>query len=462
MTGTRYDTPVSDRAAAWCARHISYPLHETLRRRRTSAELRDLRRLARLSLAEINEICAARLRDLFQFAAAHNEFYARRFRHAGLTPDATDPGRELYRLPVLDKSTIRAAGDEIVSRARPAGALPHSSGGTSGDTLHFRVDRIRQAQTLAARLFMHEQLGIAPGERRAYFWGSPIEQRGTALRRWRDWLLNEMLLNAFDLSQAALDRHLARLAAYRPALLYAYPSAAAALTERAAHVGRQDAFASLKAMVLTGEEMREEERAAIRAVAGCPVVQEYGSREIGLIAHECRQAHLHVIAPHVFVESLAGGAGVPEGSGELVLTTLNTRAQPFIRYRVGDAGVLLDHPCSCGLPLPLMRLDGGKVTGFVTLAGGGRCHGAIVSHVLRDQPGIVQFKTIQRRVDRFDLLLVTDDQFQNDSLSTIERRYRELFGGGVKVDCALVDAIPPDPSGKRRYFVSELAGALSD
>lgn len=447
--------------AAWCVRTVTYPLHEALRGRRTVAELRDLEQITRTTPEQLAEICDARLGALLRFVGQHNPHYSQIFRAAGIKLDSTDPAADLRRMPILEKAAVRAAGEKLVSRILPGGASPLSSGGTSGDTLHFIVDRIRQAQTLAARQFMQQRIGVRPGERRAYFWGSPIEQRGSSLRRWRDRLLNEVLLNAFDLSLPALDRHLDRLSAFRALLLYAYPSAAAALARRAARTGRHSAFASLRAVVLTGEEVREEDRAAIHQVCGCPVVQEYGSREIGLIAHECLHGGLHVLSPHVLVETVQSAESSQRG-GELLLTTLNTRAQPFIRYRVGDAGTTLSDACSCGLPLPLMRLDGGKVTGFITLAGGRRCHGAIVSHIVRDQPGIVQFKTIQRSVDRFDLLLVTDDEFPAGARAIIERRYRDLFGGGVKLNCEFVDQIPPDPSGKRRYFVSEVADSTDD
>lgn len=449
-----------DRLEAAIVGMAAYPLHEWLSRRRTIRELRTLRTIAALPAEAVRADAARRLEALLHFGNRALPFYAERFRAAKIDLSAGGEAG-LHQIPPLSKAEVRGAGERIIWRRVPGGALPHRSGGTTGDTLHFMIDRIRQAQTLAARLFMQEQVGVALGRRRVYFWGSPIEQRGAGLRRIRDRLLNEALLNAFDLAPEALDRHLDRIAAFRPALLYAYPSAAAALARRAIETRRARRLKSLTAIVLTGEEVTDAQRFTIRAARDCTIVQEYGSREVGLIAHECRQGGLHVLTPHVLVEAVAGGAAVAAGqTGELLCTTLNTRAQPFIRYRVGDAGALLDECCRCGLPFPLMRLDGGKITGFLALPGGRLCHGAITSHVLRDQPGIVQFKTIQRALERFELMLVTDARFRRASLDTIQRRYHELFGTGVILKCAVVDQIPPDPSGKRRYFVSEAREAL--
>lgn len=445
---------------AHAVRAITYPLHEWLCGRRTLTELQNLRTVAAGSVDGLEAEVERRTGALLRFAQATLNFHARRFAAAGVDIHAVAASREIAKLAPLSKADVRAHAAEMVWTGVPGGPIAHSSGGTTGDTLHFVIDRVRQAQTLAARLFMQERLGVRCGERRAYFWGSPIERRGSRLRRWRDRALNEILLDAFELSAESLDRHLARIARFRPALLYAYPSAAAALAQRAQRTNSTTAFTSLKTVVLTGEETRPEERAAITDICACPVVEEYGNREVGLIAHGCLAGSLHVLTPHILLETLAGTRPARPGeTGEIVCTTLNTRAQPFIRYRVGDAGARLKGECRCGLALPRMRLDGGKVTGFLALPDGRLCHGAIVSHILRDLPGIVHFKTIQRSLEKFDVLLVTDDHFADESLATIGERYRRLFGERVHAECHRVNAIPPDPSGKRRYFVSEAAGA---
>jgi Coenzyme F390 synthetase len=236
----------------------------------------------------------------------------------------------------------------------PGGLIPASSGGTTGDTLHFHIDRIRQAQDHAARLFMQSLFGVLPGARRLHLWGSPIEARARWLRRFRDRLINERLVSAFDLSSRRLDAYLDVLTGWQPAVVYGYPSAVAALAYHAIDRGRSVPPGRIRLVVLTGEEIYPHQREVIRAAFGAPVASEYGNREVGLIAHECPHGSLHVITPHVHVEILRGGEPVALGqAGEIVCTTLGTRGQPMIRYRVGDLGRLLDCACPCGLPLPL-------------------------------------------------------------------------------------------------------------
>ena len=453
-------------AQDWFARHVTYPLHERLRGRHTLRELHALARLAALPRVAVQRHCAARLRDLLCFAEEHLPYFGPLFTRCGLDPRAADPYAELAKLPALSKADLRAHRDEMVYRGVPGGPfgcaqgrpIPHSSGGTSGDTLHFFIDRIRQAQQLAARLFMQGLFGVRPGERRAYLWGSPIESKTSRLKRWRDRFLNEILLDAFEMSATQMDVHLARIASFKPRVLYGYPSAAALLARHAARRYGPADFPWLRLVVLTGEEVTAHQVAQLREVFGCRVVSEYGSREVGLIAHDCPQGRMHVVAPHIHVEIVSDGLPLAAGRcGDILCTTLNTRAQPMTRYRIGDVGTLLPEPCPCGLPFPLLWVAGGKITGFIALPDGQLCHGAVTSHVLRDQPGIVEFKTLQRQLDAFEVLLVVDERFTPASIPCVQQRYRELFGPRIKVDCRVVERIPPDPSGKRRYVVSDVA-----
>ncbi len=453
---------------AWMVRTLTYPAYERLRGRPTLQELAALSRLAAAAPAELNEQLAIRLRALLRFAARHLPYYADLFARCRIDPNGADPWAELGKLPPLDKAAVRENAQRMVWAEVPGGPQPHSSGGTSGDTLHFFVDRVRQAQDLAARLFMQSQFGVRPGDRRLHLWGCPIETRGGRLKRWRDALINERLLDAFDLSPTRLDAYLKRILDFKPQVVYGYPTAVALLAQHAAASRRPSDFPWLRVVVLTGEEASPAQMDRVRQTFGCPVAIEYGSREVGLIAHQCPAGGLHVIAPHIHLEVAVSGRPVEAGScGEVLCTTLNARAQPFLRYRVGDLARRLAESCSCGLPFPLMRLKGGKITGFIALPDGRLCHGAVTSHFLRDEPGILAYKTYQRSLYEFEVLLVVDRQFDPATLTRLQQRYRRLCGPRVRVDCRLVDRIPPEASGKRCYVVSQVAreyagGALAN
>ncbi|RMF74032.1 MAG: glycosyltransferase, partial [Planctomycetota bacterium] len=437
---------------------VLYPLHERLRGRSTRGELSVLQRLRRAERGDLESETRRRLRATLEHAERKTGYYRSLFARYGVDVRAKDIERELRKLPPLTKAEIRRHEAMMVDSDAPGGLIPYASGGTTGDTLKFSIDRIRQAQSIAARLAGQSWFGVRVGDRRGYLWGAPIESRGAGWRRMREALLNEIVLDAFDLSDEKMDEHLRRLARFRPRCLYAYPTAAARLAEYALRRKRRLCVSGLQLVVLTGEEVAEKQRDIVRRAFGCRVAAEYGSRETGTIAHECPYGRMHVFAPHAYVEVVRDGRPIGFGEvGEIVVTVLNTRAQPLIRYRIGDAGALEASACPCGSALPVMRVAGGKITGFIVLRDGRVAHGAVTSHMLRGEHGVIAYRTIQHDVNVFEVLLETDERFDSQAVQRIRRRYARVFGEDVRVDVRVVDRIAPDPSGKRRYVISHVA-----
>src|SRR5207237_8114237 len=67
-----------------------------------------------------------------------------------------------------------------------------------------------------------------------------------------------------------------------------------------------------------------------------------------------------------------GRPSAPGERGEVVVTALNNRTTPIVRYRIGDIGVLLVDPCPCGITLPLMGPIEGRSPDWIVGPGGRR------------------------------------------------------------------------------------------
>jgi len=447
------------RTPEWLVRYITFPLYERACGRDT---LRQMRRFAadlRLPPDALADLARRRLRRLLAFAGRELPYYRRLFAACGVRPEQDDPYAALQRLPVLDKPTVRASARDMTWPAVPGGLRPAVTGGTSGDTLSFFLDRAHHARNMGARLALHQSLGVQPGDRRLFLWGSPIEVQRSPWRRVRDILLNERIIDAFDLPPARLDAYLDFIRAYRPRLVYGYGTALALLARHALRRGGPP-LPPPRAVILTSDETSPDDRTAVQAAFGAPALNEYGSREMGIIAHECLHGALHVLTPLVHVEILRDGRPVPTGaSGQIVCTNLAGRAQPLIRYAQGDFGRLQPEPCACGSPLPVLVLEGARSNGFIVLSDGRLCSDHVLMCPTRVDPSIVEFKVFQHALDRFEVLLVVDERYTPTVAERLRRKYRDYFGPRVQVGVRLVDRIPPDPSGKRRRFISAVPTA---
>ena len=182
---------------------------------------------------------------------------------------------------------------------------------------------------------------------------------------------------------------------------------------------------------VTSEKLYEHQREIITEVFGCPVANGYGGRDAGFIAHACPEGGMHITAEDIVVEIVdREGRALPPGeSGEIVVTHLATRDFPFIRYRTGDVGVLDDRLCSCGRGLPLLKEIQGRTTDFVVAQDGTVLHGLALIYVMRDLPGIAEFKIIQESLERVRVQIVAKENFSRDSENRIKEGLFTKSGG---------------------------------
>ena len=99
---------------------------------------------------------------------------------------------------------------------------------------------------------------------------------------------------------------------------------------------------SLRVCIVTSEMLFEDDKQLMETQFGIPVINEYGASELDLIAFQNPNNEWQVNSETLFVEVLDEHNNVlPLGEeGRLVMTSLYNKSQPFIRYDIGDIGVL--------------------------------------------------------------------------------------------------------------------------
>jgi len=441
-------------------RQFIAPLHERLLGRRTFPFLRQLEEAQWSSPDDLRALQNEKLRQLLAHAPACTPFYRRRFAEAGVDGASVDDAT-LQRIPLLDKADIRRFAADMTWRDAPGGVFEYNTGGSSGTPLTFYFDRRRQAYDQAARMRSHRWFGVNVGERELYLWGSPVELTRThRLRRIRDALFNQRLLNAFNMSPSRMDAYLDVLERFRPTCLYGYPSSLALLIEHARFRGRSMSAKALRAVFVTGEVCFPHDREAIASFLQVPVADGYGSREGGFIAHECPFGNMHLTAENVIVEIIRDDRPVLDGeTGEIVLTHLDAYAMPFIRYRTGDVGRLKPGRCRCGRGLPMMDVVEGRTTDFLYLPDGGVKHALSIIYPLRAIRSLRRFRVTQQKDYSVVIEAVRDDRAERITHEAVARSVRPVLGADVPVRVELVDEIPAADSGKYRHVISHAAPA---
>ncbi len=438
---------------------LLFPLHERLKGHSTLSERRRLERSQWWSTEEIEHYRTTGLRRFLEYAGRHVPYYRDLFARIGFSPAEVETLRDLQRLPLLTKPQIRANSDAMRSE-RARGLTRFNTGGSSGEPLIFWMGRDRISHDVAAKWRATRWWGVDIGDPEVVIWGSPLELNAQdRVRGVRDRLLRTTLLPAFEMSETKLDCFLEIIRERRPKMLFGYPSALAHLAGHAEKRGAGVRDIGIKVALVTSERLYPHQRERIERVFGCSVADGYGGRDAGFIAHECPDGGMHISAEDIIVEIVdPEGRVLPPGeSGEIVVTHLATRDFPFLRYRTGDIGVLDDRRCACGRGLPLLKQIQGRATDFVVARDGTVMHGLALIYVVRDVPGIKEFKIIQESLDQTRLQLVTESDFPQSALVPIERGFKERLGEQVQVEIECLDSIPREASGKFRYVVSNVA-----
>lgn len=452
----------------WLSRTI-YRAQEAALGRPTFAYLKELEHSQWLGREAIEAIQARKLNALLAVALAHSPWHAQRLKSAGLeeTVRAGAVGLpDLLRLPVMTKRDARDNVEQLVWRDAPGGVQSYNTGGSSGEPLIFYFGRSRQASDAAGRMRARRWWGVEPGEREAYLWGAPVELNKTdRIKTLRDRLVNQLVLNAFAMSPARMDDYLDALQAWQPKCLYGYASSVALLAAHADARGTTMRLPALRVVCTTGEPLYPHQRELIGRVFGVPVANEFGSRDIGFTAHEAPGGQMLLMSESHVVEVLdeVGQPVAPGEVGEAVITGLTSAAQPFIRYRTGDVLRLAPETASGGQGLHVIAEVTGRQTDMVVAADGRVMHALAVIYVLRAIPGIAQFKCVQHAVDRLEVQLVPDAGWNEAAGEAVATGLRARLGDSLQVQLRLLDAIPPEASGKHRYVVSHVAipGALT-
>ena len=394
------------------ARRVVYPLQERALGRPTFGYLAELERSQWLSRGEIEQLQRAKLEQLLQSALAHCPWHAERIRACGLA-DKLERGQlemgDLARMPTMTKQDAREHGERMHWSTVPGGAFRYNTGGSSGQPLIFHFGRWRQASDAAGRIRARRWWGVDVGDREVYLWGAPVELAKTdRIKTLRDRLLNQLVLNAFEMSPHNMDAYLESIRSFRPRCVYGYASSIALLAAHARERGVTLRMPGLDVVCTTGEPLFPHQKALIEEIFGTPVANEFGSRDIGFTAHETPHGEMLLMSESIILEVLdAEGRPVKPGTmGEAVMTGLCSDAQPFIRYRTGDLVRKAEHPASCGRGLHVIAEVAGRTTDLVVRSDGTIMHALAVIYVIRATEGVAEFKLIQHAIDEVEVLVV--------------------------------------------------------
>lgn len=395
------------------------------------------------------------LRHTVARAAAGSSFYRLRVEAAGIDPTTMDFDA-FAALPVLSREAVAEYGDAIltVDPADPA-VRRDSTGGSSGQpTTVWKGPEERAWEEGGSNFFLRRHQ-IRRGARRALLWGHHLDARTT--EGWRARLgalaLNSTWLDIFRLSPELLLDHHRRLNRIRPEYVVAYAGALAELAAVVEHSGIAPAYPRV-AFVTGAEKVHQHERARIERVFGVPVLERYGSRDVGLMAFQANRD-----AAQGFEVDWANMLLEPETTdpeSPILVTKLHADAFPMIRYRVGDLA-RFDGGARPGFPAFRLQEVLGREVEMVRIGPDRWLSGVNFPHFFKDFP-VADFQVYQGTDAAVEVRLVPTDQAAWTEAT--HERFRaglDTVLAGTAHSVRFVEEIARTAANKRRPVISELA-----
>lgn len=396
---------------------------------------------------------AKRLEKLLQHAYQTTPYYRELFKTE--TPD-------ISQIPPLEKQDIREELERLCSTAfTPEQRIENATGGSTGTPLTFYQDRNYWNQRNLSVYYFDRWAGWNFGEPQLIVWGAPVDLEDDD-EYWKHWVgnfwRNQYWLNGFRLTDAAMLAMFEQMNQDLPQTILAYPSSLYQFATFLSNNGLNPRW-KLKGIISSAEMLYPHYRALAEIIFKAKVYNRYGGREVGLIAMECAEGRMHINCRDLYLE--IDSPDPYTEPGEILITQLNNYAMPFIRYRIGDVGMLSAEPCPCGNDLPVLAELLGRSTATFRTRTGTLIHAGYFTRQFYGVKGVEQFQIIQETFKHCVLKVVVNRQWTEATRRSLVQCIQKALGGDVVVTVKFVDYIPVSASGKREYTISKVGADAS-
>lgn len=311
------------------------------------------------SRERLRAIQLAKLIEQVGYTYERVPWYRERMDEMGVRPEDIRTLEDVRKLPFTDKSALRETFpfgmfavpmSEIVEM--------HASSGTTGKPIvvgYTDSDMDVWSECIAR---LAQMAGVTADDRVQMAFGYGMFTGGFGLH-YGIQRIGGMMIPA---GAGNTERHIQMIEDYGTTTLIATPSYAMHICEVGEQMGFDWAASTLQIGLFGGEPCPPGLKAEIQSRMHITCTDNYGLTEVmgpgvsgECLAHRDQQ---HIAEDHFLWEVVDPKTGepVPDGEmGELVLTPLDKRGIPVLRYRTHDLTRVVTEPCACGRTLARMQ-----------------------------------------------------------------------------------------------------------
>jgi len=359
-------------------------------------------------------------REIVEFHFKNNSYYKN---FVGI-----DSFKNWDDLPIMTKKDFQKPLRERLSEGySEKNIYVNKTSGSSGDPFVFAKDKWCHALTWASNIYRFGWFGIDFNTSfQARFYGIPLDFNGNKKERFKDFLSRRYRFSIFNLSDSVLAVFLGKFKTKNFDYINGYTSSIVLFAKylQTNAIVLKEICPTLKVCMVTSEMLFEDDKILLEKQFGIPIINEYGASELDLIAFQNTIGEWQVNSETLFVEILDDQNNqVPLGTeGRIVITSLFNEAHPFIRYDIGDIGILDEKST---LKKPILKKLIGRTNDVAVLPSGKKAPGLtfyyVTKSIIEDDGNVKEFVIKQTKIDTFEIDYVSETELSTIQIDKIEK-----------------------------------------
>ncbi|GGI56303.1 phenylacetate--CoA ligase family protein [Winogradskyella haliclonae] len=394
-----------------------------------------------------------RKKSILHYHEKHNSFYKSKVKSIDLN--------NWVDIPIITKKDLQQPLSQLLTEGfNSKNVYIGKTSGSSGDPFVFAKDKFCHALTWAQIMNRFSWYGIDfNSSKQARFYGIPLDKKGYSKERIKDLFANRYRFSVFDLSDEAFEKVLEKFRKTPFDYINGYTSPIVQFAKflKRKDIVLKDVCPTLNVCIVTSEMLYEKDKDLLDLQFGIPTVNEYGASELDLIAFENPDGEWQINSETLFVEILDNdNKPVPYGTeGRVVITSLYNKASPFIRYDIGDIGVLSKQST---LRKPILEKLVGRTNDIAILPSGKKAAGLtfyyITKSIIEEDGNVNEFIIEQLEFNHFKVSYVSKTKLTAQKKETITNAMVTYLEKGITITFEKFEKLNRSKSGKLKQFTS--------
>lgn len=415
---------------------------------------------------ELAEINWTKRKQIVAYAYENSNFYRNFYEENGFSPADLRCREDWSKVPILEKEHIRQHRDRILCRGiDERNRIKTTTGGSTGlPMLTYRDARFPEE---IIKWRMLRRWSRTPAEHKIMLWRIPDQVsslRSRVLNALIWWPTSRYKFDVSSIAPASLLEMERILLEKNPGIIWGYVGA---LQELADHLLSRKIRLNYDPLVwATASPMSHAQIDKFKKAFGRKILDQYACSEIHWVASNepgSRDLVIDFDYRHVDIVDSENDDRESAGTGEILLTDMENRVFPLIRYRNGDRARMLPRTSRTESPFPRLSPVQGRISDAIRTVSGALIPGEYLTTIFDDHfEYIDRFCIVQRKDYSLDIVIKPSGlgisaSFELDQvINIVTKKFSAKVGKDIDFRIRIVKEIGHD-GGKVRFVRSELS-----